>query len=426
MAPLELSTRLPRARFLRQRHLRAQADFLASQAHALAMQAHRFEATLRSGPLRSRPRNQRPVARRRRSRRGRKTELGQSMDAKADVRAETAPAACPALYPPGSMEWLSADEFLSVAFCAGFDSTDISWMDAFEAICWEHGCDPAVGVSKKAFLKLVNEGFEKRRQSIDAPTSFLEASQQPLVESDWPKPTTERLVAQRGWPKAAACSTLESEEEYLAEFQELAIELGPATVAQLGLDEAGYLWARHVFEQLDSLFLERLGPRAELVLPGLDLTLPRSRRTGRSAFHFGPLQSPLCPVVRSRGECQPYVSSSRLALPPPAHHTTGDASADSDDESGELACHAHVATSSSLDCADRCYANACWQQPAAASLASSSDDLLEAHEADASPVNELQGDGWNLGLYSMHWDDGDASEAPASQTQPVDNSSCLD
>merc|ERR1711988_1205786 len=70
----------------------------------------------------------------------RRAEFRSDSDAKAPSNA------CPALYPPGSVEWLSPDEFLSVACCAGFDSTDVTWMDAFEAICLEYGCDPAVGV----------------------------------------------------------------------------------------------------------------------------------------------------------------------------------------------------------------------------------------------------------------------------------------
>merc|ERR1712232_1244999 len=117
---------------------------------------------------------------------------------------------------------LSPDEFASVAFCAGFDSTDIAWMDTFEAICCEHGCDPAVGVSKEAFLELVNEGFDRRRRS--------------------------------GCPSPTAGSSFQAQEMELAtrgcltDFRELPLELGLGTIAQLGLDESGYLWACQVFQ----------------------------------------------------------------------------------------------------------------------------------------------------------------------------------
>jgi hypothetical protein len=141
---------------------------------------------------------------------------------------------------------MSPDEFLSVACCAGFDSTDVTWMDAFEAICLEYGCDPAVGVSKEAFLKLVDEGLDRRRSGDSESRSNLLACSSSSTSS---KVATWQLARKDRYPADF--------QRYLADYQELACELGADTMSQLGIDESGYRWAYQVFQQLGIHLHER-------------------------------------------------------------------------------------------------------------------------------------------------------------------------
>lgn len=250
------------------------------------------------------------------------------------------------------MEWLSADEFVSVAFCAGFDSTDVAWMDTFEAICCDHGCDPAVGVSKEAFLELVNEAFERRRPASP--------SQSPRVVSALPHQLanegltfgSESLARQHSWPDFQFAS----EDEYLADFREIALELGPGTVAQLGLDESGYLWARQVFHLLTVHLLERGRSQAERPIPRLDLCRPMPRSGASSSMLIGfPQQWPWRTWSSIEG-CtllNELVGSERSV-----------ASKDTRPE-GEV------------------------------------EDILPLGDEDDADADE----GWNLSLYATHWDD---------------------
>mmetsp|Transcript_71195 Transcript_71195/g.123570 ORF Transcript_71195/g.123570 Transcript_71195/m.123570 type:complete len:330 (-) Transcript_71195:75-1064(-) len=78
------------------------------------------------------------------------------------------PARAPQKSDDAASGWLTASEFLTLAFAAGFRGDDVTWMDTFERLCKEHGCDPAEGVSKAAFMKLLIEGFASRSLHVGA------------------------------------------------------------------------------------------------------------------------------------------------------------------------------------------------------------------------------------------------------------------
>jgi len=60
--------------------------------------------------------------------------------------------------------WLEHEDFWSLAFTAGLEASDTRWMNAFERLCTEEGCDLNVGVCGEVFVRLVMDELVVRCQ----------------------------------------------------------------------------------------------------------------------------------------------------------------------------------------------------------------------------------------------------------------------
>lgn len=279
---------------------------------------------------------------------------------------------CQPLYPPGSAEWLSADEFLSLAFSAGFDSEDVSWMDAFEAICWEHGCDPVVGISKEAFLKLVRDKFP-RRQTSASESPYLNVPRAASAPSMPPR------LAMLKWPAAASSPR---EDLWKSDFEELALELGPGTIAALGLDEEGYRWARQVFQQLGLHFAVKDSSHQGTLLPSFGL-----RFSGKSDSIFGSPYPLLSPPSTS---FLPPMGRLQLMTPVPRHEELAlQIHAESEAIVGDERRGSSALSSNSEPEDEEGYRGAVWKPAASRASETAQGRLMNGDILDDLPIDEV-------------------------------------
>lgn len=60
--------------------------------------------------------------------------------------------------------WLEHEDFWSLAFTAGLDARDARWMNAFDSLCTEEGCDLNAGICGEVFVRLVMDELVVRCQ----------------------------------------------------------------------------------------------------------------------------------------------------------------------------------------------------------------------------------------------------------------------
>jgi len=66
----------------------------------------------------------------------------------------------------GGVSRLDHDQFFSLAFGAGLRSDDIAWMESFEDLCSEHGCDMALGIRSEVFVRLVMDDLARHCRQV--------------------------------------------------------------------------------------------------------------------------------------------------------------------------------------------------------------------------------------------------------------------
>lgn len=65
--------------------------------------------------------------------------------------------------------WLDHEDFFSLAFAAGFKPEDAGWMDAFDEMCADEGCDSQSGVRADVFVRLaMNELLRRCRATSES------------------------------------------------------------------------------------------------------------------------------------------------------------------------------------------------------------------------------------------------------------------
>lgn len=64
----------------------------------------------------------------------------------------------------GGNAWLDHEDFWELAFGAGLRSEDRRWMDSFENLCLEEGCDVGTGICGEVFVRLLMDELVTRCQ----------------------------------------------------------------------------------------------------------------------------------------------------------------------------------------------------------------------------------------------------------------------